>query len=427
MFRWGIIADDLTGANDTGVQFARFGYKTTVFLDKKMHYNYSDILVLDTDSRQRDYKSAKAHVASATKELINAGVDRIYKKIDSVMRGNVGAELDAVCEASECKTVFVCPAFPSLGRIVSNGQVIVNGTLLHESQLINEKITPVSSSRIEDIIRLQSSREIMNLSPESQDVNSLKDSFSQLIGKDVIVVLDAESEEDMALYANVFLQLNGPYIVSGSGGLARAIACSMGEIATPFNYLDKSCKRILVVSGTPNSMARQQIDYLDENYFPVTRFSYQELIDGSSDASPVISHLLKNGVAGIAIKDTCFHGNVYANSLIIRERIADLVNQVCRANLPDALIICGGDTALSICQKFGAWGLDLIGEIEVGMPYGLLQNNWGQNLAVVTKSGSFGNKQTLAHAVLSLIGDEHKYISESRSVRAGGENVNAAI
>ena len=76
--------------------------------------------------------------------------------------------------------------------------------------------------------------------------------------------------------------------------------------------------------------------------------------------------------------------------------------KICHKRLPDTLIINGGDTALSICRKLGAWGFDLIGEVDTGIPYGLLQNDWGQNLAVITKSGSFGDKCTLHKAILAL-------------------------
>ena len=95
--RLGIIADDLTGANDTGVQCACHGYRTTVYLDDISHYNYADVLVLNTDSRQDPAQQAGRKAFEAANELLNAGVGRIYKKIDSVMRGNIGAELDQVC------------------------------------------------------------------------------------------------------------------------------------------------------------------------------------------------------------------------------------------------------------------------------------------------------------------------------------------
>ncbi|MBK8799955.1 MAG: hypothetical protein IPM07_28270 [Anaerolineales bacterium] len=48
-----IFADDLTGANDTGVQFARVGLRTRVSFDASQTaaLDASDILVIDTDSR----------------------------------------------------------------------------------------------------------------------------------------------------------------------------------------------------------------------------------------------------------------------------------------------------------------------------------------------------------------------------------------
>ena len=94
----GIIADDLTGANDTGVQFARFGARTIVPLD--LHdlaslRRRADVLVLSTDSRGESPAVAAHRAKVAAQALKRARVPAVYKKIDSTFRGNIGAELAA--------------------------------------------------------------------------------------------------------------------------------------------------------------------------------------------------------------------------------------------------------------------------------------------------------------------------------------------
>src|SRR6476619_7377554 len=92
-----IIADDLTGANDSGVQLARHGLKTTVLFDlDEGNINKYEAVVFDTDSRSLTRKEAYNQVSRAANFLLNAGFTNIFKKLDSTMRGNIGAEIDAL-------------------------------------------------------------------------------------------------------------------------------------------------------------------------------------------------------------------------------------------------------------------------------------------------------------------------------------------
>lgn len=207
--RLGIIADDLTGANDTGVQFACHGYRTTVYLDDISHYNYADVLVLNTDSRQDPAQQAGRKAFEAANELLNAGVGRIYKKIDSVMRGNIGAELDQVCAASGCQTAFICPAFPALGRTVVNGEVRINGQPIHASVITRDHITPVKSASICDIIRQQSQRQMIHLTLAQVRGAQLRNRLASYVGQACYVVMDAETEEDMKAIGSILSELEG--------------------------------------------------------------------------------------------------------------------------------------------------------------------------------------------------------------------------
>ncbi len=100
MRRIAIIADDLTGASDTGVQLARRGLHTIVALDPHQPASVPDcdVLVVDTDSRALTGPEAYATVARAVRKVMTAGYQPVYKKLDSTLRGNIGAELDAVMD-----------------------------------------------------------------------------------------------------------------------------------------------------------------------------------------------------------------------------------------------------------------------------------------------------------------------------------------
>ncbi|HWR49583.1 MAG TPA: four-carbon acid sugar kinase family protein [Bryobacteraceae bacterium] len=120
--RCGILADDLTGACDAGVQFARHGLKTVVWLDDSALPD-ADVVVLSTATRRDSPATAQAKVARACERLAQTGHELIYKKIDSTLRGNVAAEIEA-CGAVEA---WVTPAYPALGRQFIHGQLFIKG------------------------------------------------------------------------------------------------------------------------------------------------------------------------------------------------------------------------------------------------------------------------------------------------------------
>ena len=75
-----IIADDFTGANDTGVKFAKAGYNTSV-TSSHCEYDYnSDIMVINTETRLIDKNEAKEKINLFLNNLKVDSNKIIYKK-----------------------------------------------------------------------------------------------------------------------------------------------------------------------------------------------------------------------------------------------------------------------------------------------------------------------------------------------------------
>ncbi|MEC0203953.1 four-carbon acid sugar kinase family protein [Paenibacillus lautus] len=107
-----IIADDLTGATDSGVQFARRGFDTRVVLhaeEVSVIERNSEIIVLDTDSRAVAAGEAYERTRLAALQVARMGFKHVYKKLDSTLRGNLGAEIDAVADAIPVDCIIVAP------------------------------------------------------------------------------------------------------------------------------------------------------------------------------------------------------------------------------------------------------------------------------------------------------------------------------
>jgi len=121
-----ILADDLTGANDTAVQYKNCGASSIVSVGMPDSESISrfagyDVISVNTDSRAMPSAKAYDAVYEACRFFNKNGAAAPYKKIDSVLRGNPGTELEAVMDSFKSDFAFVCPAYPGNGRIVKNG------------------------------------------------------------------------------------------------------------------------------------------------------------------------------------------------------------------------------------------------------------------------------------------------------------------
>jgi len=168
--RLGVIADDLTGANDTGVQFARQGARTIVPLDWHNLGSLArraDVLVLSTDSRAVSRGVAAQRARVAAQALHKGRIPAIYKKIDSTFRGNVGAELDAILDVYPAPLVLLAPSFPPAGRAVVNGRLTVRGIPVHRTAIGRDPTAPVRQSHLPTLLRAQSRRAVRHLPLET--------------------------------------------------------------------------------------------------------------------------------------------------------------------------------------------------------------------------------------------------------------------
>src|SRR6266404_4612940 len=117
-----LIADDVTGACDTGVQFVRHGLSSEVWLDPtRVPSTLAQVVVLNTDSRCDEVTAANAKIQQIAGLYSGIEPEIILKKIDSTLRGNVGQEIAATIRYFRRDCAIIAPAFPAMGRTVRNG------------------------------------------------------------------------------------------------------------------------------------------------------------------------------------------------------------------------------------------------------------------------------------------------------------------
>ena len=176
MIRLFIIADDFTGALDTGVQLAAQGACTRVITrpdaDLSAVAPEVEVLVLDAETRHLSPEAAAAIVGGAVRSAVRLGVPYIYKKTDSALRGNIGAELTAVLRESGCRQLPFLPAFPQIGRCTRGGVHYIGDTPVAGSVFGQDPFEPVTRSCVAELIAHQSDVPVRSL-PAPADADGL--------------------------------------------------------------------------------------------------------------------------------------------------------------------------------------------------------------------------------------------------------------
>ena len=404
--RVAIIADDLTGAADTGVQFARAGYRTAVaFRGAPVPpAGGLDAVALDTDSRALPASLAAKRVFEAAGSVRDASI--VYKKIDSTLRGPLAAEVAAALEATARDLAVVAPAFPAAGRTTVNGTQLVHGVPVHETEARNDPRTPVSEAHLPTLLA-ETFPSVVSLGVE--DLADFANVRRALEGDEgpLCVVADAESDEDLEDLARAVPDPRKVLWV-GSAGLASALGrLYPGPSAETAASTSTPVRKVLVVVGSLSGVSRRQLRTLEEHGCPVVSVTGS----GAGGAVSAVENVLTEGSCA-AVRSSGERGSAGAEAVV--GALAGVAAGLSERGFFDALVLTGGDTAVAVARRLGAAGILLEGEVEAGMPVGTLI---GPNpYRVVTKAGGFGEDDTLTKVVESLLaggkdGEEWKHPS----------------
>jgi D-threonate/D-erythronate kinase len=329
-----IVADDLTGSCDTGTLFARKEpVPVTVWPGMRAE---ATVRVIDTESRALppDVARQRAGAAAGT-----AGTERVFKKIDSTLRGRVGAELDAVMTATGVPSALVCPAFPAQGRVVRDGTLFVHGVPLGD-------VTSLVTAGLD--------RRVVRAS--LGDVRAGRASLAARLGSlnDEVVMADAESDDDLDALVDAALDAVPAPLLTGAAGLARALARRLDLLAEGVPMPET--RRWLVVAGSLDPATRRQI-----------------------------ASARRAGLTVIASPDADEPDMGAAASRLSEEAASRLATGEF-----DLVAVTGGDTAVALYRVLGAERIDLAGAPRPGLALGQLRGPCHSGLWLLTKAGGFG-------------------------------------
>lgn len=325
-----LLSDDLAGACDAGAAFLIAGRAVRVWFGTSVLYSAPEsVQAFNTDSQSLSFRRAARVVSKAVAALGSDPDALFFKKVDSAARGPVAAEVLAAHRVLSTQAILFAPAFPSAGRVVSDG-------LLE----IRDATGQTKSVRLASLFPLTERHRIGLVSSPSELAPMLQS------GK-TILVCDSATQADLDSLARAAQPLPG-LLYAGSAGLAQALA-GLNLVQQPAAIVPPA-ERTLIIAGSPHPATKLQLQLIDHNRFGGVR-------------------LLRLGL-----------------SIGAEGRIRDAYG----SHAPQALVLTGSETAMLAVRALEAHSFVLQGELAPGIPWGLVQGGAAHGCVVVTKSGGYG-------------------------------------
>lgn len=407
MAGWAVIADDLTGALDTALQFRKAGGQTIVSTRPGVWPADGTVVAVSTETRHVSPSSAAAQVRWALRTLPADPPRRLYKKTDSLLRGNIGAELRALREAAGGPPLVFAPAFPSGGRTTIDGVHRLNGAPVAETAPGRDPLSPVRESHIPTLLR--DSARLNAKSVPLAVVRGRRDGLIAALaaasqsGVDVLAP-DVETDDDLWAIASALLETSNARISAGSAGLAEYLARPTHGSPKPRSLGPSAF--VAAVVGTPSAHTKVQTERA-LNAGTARRIR----IRGGADIESAIQEAHPDRRPDrLAIFDTTLEGT--APGAEERRRQLALAGELCRALAnavsPLGLILTGGDTARAALTGLDVDAIEVLEEVEWGVPGGHALRGTRQVASVVTKGGTMGGPDALTTAFQRLCSESRQ-------------------
>jgi len=404
-----VVADDLTGAADTGHEFAARGHDTVVVGHEGDPPDAAPtVLVIDTDSRETGAATAAERVRAAAGRPA-AGV---YKKLDSTLRGNVVAELDALVAARGLDACVVAPAFPATGRITAGGYHLVDGTPVDGADVAAGPAAP-ASAHLPSLLEPSEHPVVhLPLGVVAGGAAAVADRVAGAAadaGRPVLVAADATASDHLDAVA-------GGLAALGERGLAVGAAGSAGLAA--HLRVGASRRRVLGIVGSthPTTLAAlsaledDRVIALDpEGVVTDTDRAVERAVGATADALENEETAVLTAARSPAdVKTTLAAGRAAGlEATAVRERVATTLGRVA-VGVHDAggltgLFLTGGATAGAVLSALGASGLQPAGRsVAAGVPLATVVGGAAAGVPAVTKAGGFGDRSTIVNCLRTL-------------------------
>lgn len=388
-----VIADDLTGANDTGAMLAGQGLcavsSPTGDIEEGMQY--TDVFTINADSRAMAATEAYACVKRLTQAFAR-DVQLLSKRIDTTLRGNVGAEIDAVLDGlgtDACACVVT--AAPRAGRTCRGGKVYLSGVLLEKTDISRDVRCPIDTSDVCEMIHRQSSRTAANIG-----LDDVHGDLEQTLEKrhEDILVFDAETDDDIEKIAKAAALLKRRVIAVDPGNFTAAFAKCV---------LRQRPGLTLLLVGSRSEPSREQLEYLKKKgcIHPVMPDLTKLLSKDEKDEWEVVLKQLlvqmqKDEMLCVTLTGTQISNQARSQAQSISDAFARLGAYVLES-IPqiDLCYASGGDISQSLMHTLNVKAIRLISEVIPLAVYGEVIGGRYHGLKLLTKGGMIGRENAI--------------------------------
>ena len=362
-----ILADDLTGACDAAVQFRMRGVTTVVTVTPEFLLPSSwDVFAVNCETRDLVARERERRIRKVARNLASHSPKLVFKKIDSMMRGNPGFEILAAMDAFDCDIALITPAFPEMGRFVRDGYLQVDS---------QSSWLPIE---VAGHLRMQGLDTCLHV--------SAADLSSAIEGGERYISVDTTCREDLDAVVMTALPSNRRILWAGSAGLASAVASAIFSASPRLRAPPpRTGLPVLFCIGSDHPVTAAQVSALARHY------SLQVFEAAQTSAGQIIETLGQGKHVIVALD--CRE--------ISSEQIQRLFQEV--KLRVSALALSGGTTAALVCGALQAAAIDLQDEIITGLPWGFLMGGCWDRIPVATKSGAFGGSRALIQLADSFI------------------------
>lgn len=414
MQKYIVIADDLTGSNATCSLLKKIGLRAASILKLQNGMKYDvDVISYSTGSRGLDKEEAYKKVSEAIKILKDKNVLVYNKRIDSTLRGNIGAEINAMLDNLENDRIaVVVPAYPDSGRIVVNKTMLVNGVLLENSDAGKDPKTPIKTSCVEALIQkdCKYSSTYFDLADIEQPIEKLIKKIQKSIEKSKVLIFDAVNNEDIIKISKAIIQSNINIITVDPGPFTLYFSKELQKK----KHLEK---KILMLIGSVTETTKKQIGYIlqEEDIFLVKMKaeSFFEKESCIKEIERVIS-FIKKGIESyelflittspigdekkIDLKEIAHKLNTTVEDIskIISNTLTETAVRVLKETQKfEGVYSSGGDITIALLEKLEAIGVEIREEVIPLAAYGRIIGGDFSNLKLVSKGGMVGDETVI--------------------------------
>ena len=399
--RFLIVADDFTGANDTGVQLKRYGIPVEVLLDGKQ--SPGDIsLVLDTESRALMAGAASRKVKRMLEGVELSEFSFVIKKVDSTLRGNVAEEIAALDAVYQSELIVFAPAFPDLGRTTVRGVHQLHGVRISETEIGCDPKNPVLEDRLEQILRAAFEEDV-----RQYGLSEIRGSLH--LGEARICCFDSETNDDMQGVVRTAMASGKRVLWVGSAAIADMLLRTLRQVRPAF-----------AICGSVSDVTRRQIHTTQQAGIHLVSVPVPEFLHGDAKKETYVeacSEILHRGGDVVLLSSASYDRTEIERSVqagkkcgmglpeigtYVQNLLGEIGAAVLEKNEIAGIFLTGGDTAMGFLQRIGARGSSIQEEIAIGIPKMRILGGEYDGMSAVTKAGAFGSEGDLLYALRKL-------------------------